>query len=212
MTGRRAVVTCPTSLTQASRARRTPMSDFYSTPPIDSRPIPGHPGYAILDGGELWSCWNNRGRMTNVWHARRPPKPDRKGYLRIELRGKIRRYVHDLVLEVFVGLCPPGLEGCHNDGDPGNNFVTNLRWDTQENNQADKIKHGRFTKGERVPGAVLKESDIPEIFHQYSLGLTHREIAEIFGINKWTIGSVLQRKSWAHVPIPDEYLPRTGAI
>ena len=35
--------------------------------------------------------------------------------------------VHRLVLEAFVGPNPPGLECCHNNGDPSDNRVENLR-------------------------------------------------------------------------------------
>lgn len=52
--------------------------------------------------------------------------------------------VHRLVLEAWVGPCPDGCEGCHNDGDGANNVVSNLRWDTRRNNQLDRRRHGTF--------------------------------------------------------------------
>lgn len=52
------------------------------------------------------------------------------------------RQVHSLVLEAFVGSCPSGLECCHNDGDPSNNQLENLRWDTHKSNGEDMVKHG----------------------------------------------------------------------
>jgi hypothetical protein len=51
-------------------------------------------------------------------------------------------YVHRLVLETFVGRCPPGMEACHNDGNPLNSKLENLRWDTRESNMADMNRHG----------------------------------------------------------------------
>lgn len=53
------------------------------------------------------------------------------------------RYLHHLVLEAFVGPRPPGLVGCHEDGDHDNNSPSNLRWDTYAANEADKLRHGR---------------------------------------------------------------------
>lgn len=50
--------------------------------------------------------------------------------------------VHRLVLEAFVGPCPEGMEGCHNDGDASNNALPNLRWDTSSANKQDMIRHG----------------------------------------------------------------------
>lgn len=57
--------------------------------------------------------------------------------------GKFKaHYVHTLVLTAFVGPRPPGHEGCHNDGNPANNRVENLRWDTPLGNANDKRLHG----------------------------------------------------------------------
>lgn len=58
--------------------------------------------------------------------------------------------VHRLVLAAFVGPCPSGMEGCHNDGNPLNNSVDNLRWDTHRNNEADKRRHGTNDRSNRV--------------------------------------------------------------
>jgi hypothetical protein len=54
-----------------------------------------------------------------------------------------KRRVHHLVLAAFVGPRPPGLEGCHNDGDIWNNRPENLRWDTHQSNMVDTVRHGR---------------------------------------------------------------------
>lgn len=51
--------------------------------------------------------------------------------------------VHVIVLTAFRGPRPPRMVGCHNDGDPSNNRIDNLRWDTQASNIADSLKHGR---------------------------------------------------------------------
>lgn len=54
------------------------------------------------------------------------------------------QYVHILVLTAFYGPCPEGMEGCHHDGDPLNNRLGNLRWDTHVGNVSDSIRHGTF--------------------------------------------------------------------
>jgi hypothetical protein len=65
--------------------------------------------------------------------------------------GKLKpRMIHQLVLTSFVGPCPEGMECCHWDGDPTNNRLDNLRWDTRKNNHADKRRHGTLLTGERA--------------------------------------------------------------
>lgn len=54
----------------------------------------------------------------------------------------VLRLVHHLVLEAFVGPCPAGLEGCHNNGVSDDNRLINLRWDTRSANQLDAVRHG----------------------------------------------------------------------
>lgn len=58
--------------------------------------------------------------------------------------------VHRLVLAAFVGPCPPGMEGCHDDGDPSNNQLTNLRWDTHSANIADQVTHGTHREARKI--------------------------------------------------------------
>lgn len=63
----------------------------------------------------------------------------------IQLHRGGRKYsylVHRLTLEAFVGPCPQGMEGCHNNGDPWDGRVSNLRWDTHASNMHDKLLHG----------------------------------------------------------------------
>src|SRR5689334_18665916 len=50
----------------------------------------------------------------------------RDGHLRAALSrdGATKLFfVHRIVLESFVSTCPPGMQGCHNNGHPGDNRV-----------------------------------------------------------------------------------------
>jgi hypothetical protein len=47
-----------------------------------------------------------------------------------------------LALEAFVGPRPDGFVGCHNDDDPLNNHISNLRWDTYSGNNRDLVRLG----------------------------------------------------------------------
>lgn len=68
--------------------------------------------------------------------------PEGKKYFQVSLTGHAQRKVHLLVLEAFIGPRPPGMHGCHNNGDKLDNRLTNLRWDTPGANNRDKREHG----------------------------------------------------------------------
>jgi hypothetical protein len=65
----------------------------------------------------------------------------RGGYFSVMLSGE-RHYVHHLVLNAFVGPCPPGQECLHGDGVPANNGEDNLRWGTRIENMIEGIARG----------------------------------------------------------------------
>lgn len=118
--------------------------------------------------------------------------------------------VHHLVAMAFLPLPKPGQICCHNDGDPTNNHVSNLRWDSYKNNQTDRRAHGTisgFSKGsnsmcgalklgEKVSNSILKEKDIIEI---RSSSLSRKILASIYGVSISTISAVLSRRNWNHI-------------
>lgn len=87
-----------------------------------------------------------------------------EGHLQVVLYRDGRRktrYIHHLVLEAFVGTRPAGTECCHNDGQPSNNRVSNLRWDTRSNNLLDAYKHhARQPGGGRPKRRVLRSDGV----------------------------------------------------
>lgn len=58
--------------------------------------------------------------------------------------------IHHWVLAAFVGPRPKGAVACHNDGNPANNTVSNLRYDTQSSNCFDTVRHGRNQQAQRT--------------------------------------------------------------
>jgi len=103
--------------------------------------IPGHPGYAADETGVIWSAKSRK------WIPLSPTR-NVSGHLKVGFYESGRTtffYVHCLVLEAFTGPRPPGRDCCHNDGNPENNSLANLRWDTRRQNQLDTKKHGTWT-------------------------------------------------------------------
>ncbi len=159
--------------------------------------VVGFPDYSVSDQGRVRRDVGGRstrpGRILNGWQR------VKCGYIGVQLqrdKSSFCHAVHRLVLEAFVGPCPEGMECCHNDGDPTNNRLENLRWDTRKSNSADKMKHGTVTLGERNGRSKLTEAQVRAIKFGNLPGL-QREIAEKFGIEKSTVGSIRNGRIWA---------------
>lgn len=86
-----------------------------------------------------------RGRVLTAWRS------DQFNHQSVSLGHSYRDHhqVHVLVLTAFVGVRPRRMEGCHNDGDPTNNHLANLRWDTASSNQRDRVVHGNHHNSSR---------------------------------------------------------------
>lgn len=114
------------------------------------RPIPGYEGlYEASDQGQIRSVeravTGRDGRTLKFSSVALSATETDGGHLKVTLsRGgaAATRKVHQLVLEAFVGPCPDGLEVCHGDGDPQNNRLPNLRYDTHAANTSDRVEHG----------------------------------------------------------------------
>lgn len=124
---------------------------------------------------------------------------DKDGYLLVSLckngKSKLSK-VHRLVLEAFVGPCPPGLICRHEDDNPKNNNVSNLSWATHKTNQADRAAAGRGPQGERNGNAKLTEQDIEAIRRLRKEGWKIRGLADRFGVCERTIGCIINHLSW----------------
>jgi hypothetical protein len=105
-------------------------------------------------------------------------------------------YPHKLVMEAFVGKRPVGMECCHADGDPWNNNLSNLRWDTRINNSQDKFKHGTQKLGENHPMSKLTIEKVLKIRQDNRV---HRLIAFEYGVSQSVISQIKSKKSWAHI-------------
>lgn len=108
----------------------------------------------------------------------------------------VRRMIHHLVLEAFVGPRPAGMVGCHNDGNPSNNDVSNLRWDTHQSNMADRDAHGRTRRGEAHARAVLTHKDVDDIRRRAAEGETQSALAREYGRHQAHISKIVRREIW----------------
>lgn len=180
-------------------------------------PIPSAPNYEASDAGRIRSLgwvvargrknkgfFNKPGRVIATKLRLRKGKPICCTVM-ISVEQKIYcRRVHRLVLEAFRGPCPDGFEGCHNDGNPQNNSLSNLRWDTKSANHADAVKHGTFRDdfrkhGEQHHKAMFSESQILEIRDAEGYRGICARLAEKHGCSTQTIYRIRHRLAWKHV-------------
>ncbi len=207
----------PRRSTMSAQSTDTPLFDNLpdESSPVEYRLIPGFPGYRVGDDGSVWSRIGRislgfgKGSRTVLTEAWKPLKPKHgDGQLIVQLYGQSKtnyrkiRLVHHLVLEAFVGPCPEGMECCHEDGDPTNNRLANLRWDTKKANEADKRRHGTSCVGERNGRVRITASDVIEIRKLRNEGLGDKRIAARLGLPRGAVVGVIARgprRSWKHL-------------
>ena len=158
--------------------------------------IPEFPDYKITKDGRVWSCYYKKFRKLNK---------NQQGYLYITLSKNKKLYnrnIHRLVLETYIGPRPFGMECCHNNGNPIDNRLENLRWDSHKNNAQDSIKHGtrRDDRGSKHPRTKFTEEDVRMVIYMYRTGLfTQQEIADIYKVTQTGIHRIVNKKLWQHI-------------
>lgn len=111
------------------------------------RAIPGHEGrYEVSDKGRVRSFARGEAHILATWTS------SPQGHLKTRIGGRAvsGRYIHQLVLEAFVGPRPEGMVTRHLNGDPADNRVENLAWGTQSENNYDAVRHGTHAEASRT--------------------------------------------------------------
>lgn len=121
----------------------------------------------------------------------------------VYLRGGRSIRIYCLVLNVFVGPCPDGMECCHYDDNRDNNVLSNLRWGTRASNLEDRWRNGKGGKvgaiGENCGSAKLTEYDVRIARRLRQEGWSYEKLANKFGVTKRTILLAVKGKTWGHV-------------
>lgn len=129
------------------------------------RPVLGHEGsYLVSSVGRVWSIRRKGadGRLVGGRILLSPHGPGKRPRASLLKGGRQQvRLVHQLVAEAFIP--NPAGRGVvrHYDDNPKNNNYKNLRWGTQAENMADKIRNGldhnanktHCIRGHRLSGA-----------------------------------------------------------
>lgn len=179
---------------------------------VSYRELPEFPGYRVGTDGSVWTKWLSIGkgwrygfeRVLGEWRQLKAKKNPNGRLFVCLYPGRKWRLIHHLVLEAFVGPRPTGFQCCHNDGDPTNNHLENLRWDTAKNNMKDRDRHGRTRRGEMHCDAKLTETQVREIRrahtpHKKKGPGTPAMLAKQHGVNVGTIQAIVYRRTWKHI-------------
>ncbi|MCB0072960.1 MAG: HNH endonuclease [Caldilineaceae bacterium] len=171
---------------------------------IEWRSIPNWPMYRINSEGEVQSRWKpgGRRRIGKRWHS--ITGDIAAGYRRITLYDGNRRKrisVHRLVLGVFVGPCPRGMEACHRNGDRQDNRLSNLYWGTPQQNWRDRKRHGNesSTPGSKNIHAKLSEDDVIAIRSRLLDGEPGAALAKEYHVSAGTVSMIKNRQTWRHI-------------
>ena len=115
----------------------------------------------------------------------KPGKQKKSGHLTVVLGRKYGSMpVHTAVALTFLGARPEGMDVCHIDGNPENNCIENLRYDTRTENILDVYRiGGRWRK--------LNLNDMSEIIRLLDSGAyTQHAIANMFSVSDATISRI----------------------
>lgn len=123
-----------------------------------------------------------------------PHGTDNSGYGQIKA-GRC----HVIVCTQYHGPRPAGMIVCHRRTD-GTACISNscinprhLRWDTYTGNSRDSKLHGTFSPPPRS-APKLTDEQITAIRARYAMGgVTHRSLAELFGVGKTTIWKIVRK-------------------
>lgn len=110
-------------------------------------------------------------------------------YLFIMIDGK-KYYIHQLVLESFVGEKPIGFECDHTKGRQDNRLIS-LRYL--------RISENRSHKGSAHGMAKLTEKLVKAIKRLVDMGISQKHIADLYEVSASTISGIITGRTWNHV-------------
>jgi len=170
------------------------VSQNSTAPAVVYKDVPGFPDYRVGDDGSVWS------RKRGDWKRLVAVSPKGRHQATLYGGGNVKTIqCHRLILEVFIGPCPAGMEGCHENGIKTDNRLENLRWDTPESNREDSAKHGTRAVGSKIFTTVLTPELATTIRERAQFGESQRRLAAEHGIHEATVSKLINRKTWAYV-------------
>ena len=158
-------------------------------------PIPGYDGYEVSDQGRVRS-YHKPGIIGPTLRVQRILKPGGIDRPMVQLRRNGSSYAYrvaSLVLLAFVGDKPSGMEVCHNNGDPADDRLENLRYDTHQANMDDY-------------NAIMAARAV-EIRQARADGASYRQLAHYYNLSIARLKVICRGKDYLHAGGPIEQPP-----
>ena len=122
------------------------------------------------------------------------------GYLKLTLTidGKqVQKLSHRIVAETY--LIDKSTQVNHKDGNKKNNYIENLEWVTNSENQIHAHKNGLKKNGNELWNGKFSKEDIENIRLLKKDGILQYEIAKIMHTSNSTISSILTHKRYKYI-------------
>jgi hypothetical protein len=106
---------------------------------------------------------------------------------------------HVEVYEMLHGPVPEGKRVCHHCDNPPCCNPSHLWTGTALDNSRDAVLKGRMSRGEKRHNTKLTEEHIKIIRSMPFEIITKKDVAQILGCSKATVGRIVKREVWNHV-------------
>ena len=184
------------------------------------RDVKGYEGYyQVSNCGRVKSL----DRTIQTWHGHRTirgkiksPSFNRDGYLVLSLskHGIGKGFLVSRLVALHFIPNPDNLpEVLHIDNMPSNNYVTNLKWGTHQQNIQEAWRDGLMEKariastklcserhGEKCPAHKLTSIEVLEIRNKYATGqYVQKDLARQYNISKPQMCRIVNRQLWRHI-------------
>lgn len=157
--------------------------------------IPSFPNYEASSTGRIRRATPGQG--ARKYHVLSQGLTRRNNCKYVNLHGTSKT-VHRLILETFVGPCPPGKECNHKNGNRHDNRLCNLEWITRSENQKHAFRTGLHVpvRGTKHGAAKLNEAAVASIRQMLTLRTSITKIAALHGVHPSQIISIKKGRNW----------------